>query len=87
MEHSFIIGVCSIVSVLLTDAGQIEVVTRCNSGLSFCYDTYPQECHKAEDMVHKDIYGVEDGKIVQLRVVKGKHTPAEMVPEKIEFPE
>lgn len=80
VDPYFLIGVCSIVSLTLTEAGQMEVVTRCRPSAQYMEGPTPDE-------VFKTVYGVEDGKIVTLHVVKGKHTPAEMVPEKIEFPQ
>lgn len=39
------------------------------------------------DTIVKEVWGIKDGKLVQLDEIVGVHTPAHLVEEKIEFPE
>lgn len=68
-----------IVSVTLTSEGDIEVVRQYPSNIKY------GNGNSAPDRVIKEIYRVKDGKIVLFTTVEGKHTPAYMVHEKIEF--
>lgn len=40
----------------------------------------------APDRVTKETYGVVDGKITLIQMQEGKHKPAYVVPESVEFP-
>jgi hypothetical protein len=72
----------TIVSVTLTDSGQIEVVRRYPSNLMYmCNPPKP-----APDRVTKEIYAVVDGKIAMVKEIGGIHTPATHIPETITFP-
>lgn len=67
-----------ILSVKLVD-GKLEVITRTPSDISYTNGK------PLPDFISKDIYEAEDGNIVLLESIKGKHTPAYTVAEKIEF--
>lgn len=68
-----------IVSVKLTDAGELEVVRQYPSNISY------GNGQRAPDRVVKEIFKAVDGKIAFSASVLGKHTPAYMVAEQIEF--
>jgi hypothetical protein len=66
--------------VTLTDNNEIEVVIQTPSNMSYCNG---EPC---PDYVCMQVYGVVDGKIKLVRNIKGTHTPAQRIPEKLEFP-
>jgi len=39
------------------------------------------------DKIWKEVYGLKDGKLALIKKLEGKHTPARVVDEKIEFDE
>lgn len=61
--------------------GIIEVVFREPSNSMYC-DTTP-----VPDKVWKEIYGCENGEIVLLKTINGKHEPKYFVKEQFIFPE
>ena len=68
-----------IVSVTLTDEG-LEVVRQYPSNIMYCNGG------ATPDEITKQIYKVNAlGKIALFAIIYGKHTPAYVVPEKIEF--
>jgi len=68
-----------VVSASLNKAGELEVVRQYPCG--FVYGNG----QPAPDKVTKEIYRCEGGKIVLAETVEGKHTPARMMNEQIEF--
>ena len=68
-----------ITSANLVD-GKLEVIRRIPSNMVLCNG------FSVADTVFKDIYVVEDGKIVLDKTVKGVVTPEKSTPEVIEFP-
>lgn len=73
MEHK-------IVSVTLTEHGELEVVRQFPSNMAYCSG------ERCPDRVVKEIYRADEGGMIRLAEEKeGKHTPAYMVAEKIEF--
>ncbi len=63
--------------------GQLHVVIKQPSNAMYaCYPARP-----VPDVVWKDVYGVVDGMVALVDVIKGKHTPACSVSEQIEFPD
>lgn len=71
----------TIVSVNLTDAGEIEVIKKYPSNTMYaCNPPGP-----APDRVVKETYIACDGKIILGETKEGKHTPAHTVNEQIEF--
>ena len=72
-----------IVSFLLNAQGQIEVVKRiqydnCGNGYCLLIPSPPPT-------VHKEIYGVKDGKITIIETVEGDFTPSHYVEESIRW--
>jgi hypothetical protein len=69
-----------IVSVTLTDHGELEVVRQYKSNTAYCSGS------PCPDRVVKEIYRADEGGMIRLFETKeGKHTPAYMVRERIEF--
>ena len=69
-----------IVSVTLTEHGELEVVRQFPSNMAYCSG------HLLPDRVVKEIYRADEGGMIKLvKEIKGKHTPAYMVAEQIEF--
>lgn len=75
----FILQPHKIVSVTLTEEGTLEVVRQYPNNIAYGNGNY------APDTVKKEIYKAEGGKIVLSETLDGKHTPAYMVAERIEF--
>ena len=72
---------CKIVSVTLNEQGELEVIKQYASNSMYtCNPPRP-----VPDTVVKEVYHVEDGKIVYKETIQGKHTPSSVVPETIEF--
>lgn len=70
---------CKIISVILTESGELEVVRKYPSNSAYGNG---QAC---PDKVTKETYRSENGKIVLASTVEGKHTPSHVVKELIEF--
>lgn len=64
------------------DKNTIEIVHREKSNSMYaCSPPRP-----VPDKIEKVIYGVIDGKIVEIKRIKGQHIPSHFIEEKFEFP-
>lgn len=69
-----------IVSAKLSESGEIEIVRQYPSNLSYCNGV------PVADRVVKEIYRTNDAGVIFLaEEVEGRHVPAKMLPERIEF--
>ena len=74
-------GKCKIISAILTDRGEIEVIRRYPSTMR--YACIPPRM--APDRIVKEIYSVQDGVIALSETIDSTHSPVYTVPETIEF--
>lgn len=69
-----------IVSAELNKSGEMEIVRQYPSNMSYCNGV------PVPDRVVKEIYRTNDaGVIVLVEEIEGRHEPAKMLPERIEF--
>lgn len=69
-----------IVSAKLNESGEIEIVRQYPSNMSYCNGV------PVPDRVVKEIYRTNDAGVIFLaEEVEGRHEPAKMLPERIEF--
>lgn len=68
-----------IVSASVTTDGELHIVRKYPSNMSYCNGT------PVPDRVVKEVYRCEGGKIVLAETVVGTHHPAKRIEERIEF--
>lgn len=68
-----------VVSATCRPDGTLEIVRQKPSNIAY------GNGRRAPDTVWKEIYGAQDGKIVLINKISGRHTPAAWVPESITF--
>jgi hypothetical protein len=79
MSNAYLFRQHTILRAGLEENGTLEIVRKYPSNMSY------GNGEPCPDEVIKEIYAVQEGKIVLKEEVRGKHTPARYMPESIDF--
>ena len=71
--------------IIAVQVGEISVLVTKRATPNFTYAVIGPNS-RPPDMVWREVWEIEDGKLIRKEDVHGRHTPSQTLPEAIEFP-